>query len=271
MTWTNTSAFSDYIRTQVHGDETVLRGAHRPDKDNIEITPGGIVIPIFVSGTVEDVSTTASTSTPNNTLKTLTDANKRRVDHLLKTQWNRFKDSRAYREGIAMNQAQDLLGNALTAFYNEMVDNGTKIAQAAAPTGQQITDNLLTQMAKIKSRSPKGIPSQMSIVLNESGGAAFASNQAGKFNYAPATDPFYGTWMGSTVWTTNDALSGSGTVYGFVFGELGIAYVSADVDTQFPINDMPEPRTGMWIVSTVHCRSLATLDAELVYWLTHAG
>lgn len=270
MSWTNTNAFGEYILTQVHAEGTMLEGAYRPKQDDIEITPGGIVIPVFVSGTVEDVSTTASTHTPSNVLKALTDKDKRRVDHLKKSQWTRFKDSRSYRDGIAMNQANDLIGQALTDFYKEVVDNGTKVTQSGAPTGAQITTTLLTKIATIKAKSPKGIPPKLTIVLNESGAAAFADNQAGKFNYAPTTEPFYGTWMGAKIWTTDDSLSGSGTVYGAVFGELGIAYAPAAVDTTFPENDRPEQRTGMYIITTLYTYALAVLDAKLVYWLTHS-
>lgn len=271
MSWTNTNAFASYILTYTHGDESVLAGAHRPKRGSSEIAPGGIIIPVRSSGTVENISTTNSTLVANNSLVTLTDFNKRTSSHLKPTEWNRFQDDPAFREIEAEGQARDLVEQALVDFYAVIVDNGTRTNLGAAPTGDVITQNILLRMAAIKSRARKGKPSKMTIFLNESGAAAFAFSNRSAFNYAPATDPMFGTFLGADVYTTNDALSGSGTVIGGIFGEFGIAYASAQVQTEATIGDRFDLRTGMHIITSTHIYGIKELDIEQLHFFANSG
>ncbi len=266
MTWSNTNAFSEYILTYTHGDATVLSGAYRPEIGGADITPGGIVIPVMEPGTVEDITSTPSTGTSNNSLITLTDYNKRRVSHFTPTQWNRFSDSPNYREVIARGHARDHIGNALTVFYGKVVDEGTDGgAWGATPTGAVIAAALLAKIAAIKAYWLDGITSKMTIFLNASGSAALAIDQRAAFNYAPAGDPMFGSWMGADIYTTNNALSGSGTVIGGIFSEYGIAYASAEIETLAAGEG--EPLTGTRLVTTIHVYGVKALDAnQLIYF-----
>ena len=267
MSWTNTSAFAEYILTFTYGDSTILSGAYRPAMGAAEITPGGIVIPVFNSGTVEDVSSTPSTGVAGNTLVTLTTYDRRRVAHMKPSEWNRFQDDPGYRDVIARGLARDLVGDALTKFYGQIRDFGTAGgAWGATPTGATIAQKLLAKIAAIKAYWQDGVTSKLSIYLNASGAAALAYDQRGAFNYAPAGDPFFGTWMGAQIWTTNNALSGSGTVIGGIFSEFGVAYASAGID-MLGIGE-PEPLTGTRLTTAVHTFGLKALDANQVYYFT---
>lgn len=271
MSWTNTTAFSSYILTYTHGDESVLAGAHRPKKGTAEIAPGGIIIPVRSSGTVENISVTNSTLVANNSLVTLVDFNKRTASHLKPTEWNRFQDDPNFREIEAEGQARDLVEQALVDFYATIVDNGTRQNVGATPSGDVLTQFILQKMAAIKSRARKGKPSKMTIFLNESGAAAFAFSQGKTFNYAPAKDPMFGTFHGADVYTTNDALSGSGTVIGGIFGEFGIAYASTQVQTQATVGDAFDLRTGMHIVTSTHIYGIKALDTNQLYFFANSG
>jgi hypothetical protein len=267
MTWTNTNAFSEYILTYTHGDATVLSGAYRPEIGGAEISPGGIIIPVMESGTVEDISSTPSTGTSNNSLVTLTDYNRRRVSHFTPTQWNRFTDSPNYRTVIARGHSRDHIGDALTKFYGIVVDEGTDGgAWGATPTGAQIAQNLLAKMALIKAYWMDGVTSKMTIFLEDSGAAALAYDQRGAFNYAPAGEPMFGNWMGADIYTTNNALSGSGTVIGGIFSEFGMAYASAEIETLAAGEG--EPLTGTRLVTTTHVFGIKALDTNQVYYFT---
>ena len=267
MTWTNTNAFSEYVLTYTHGDATVLSGAHRPEIGGAEITPGGIIIPVMSSGTVEDVSSTPSTGTSSNSLVTLTDYNRRRVSHFTPTQWNRFSDSPNYRDVIARTHARDHIGDALTKFYGVVVDEGSDGgAWGALSTGAEIAAYLLAKIAAIKAYWMDGVTSKMTIFLNASGSAALAYDQRSAFNYAPAGDPMFGSWMGADIYTTNDSLSGSGTVVGGIFSEFGIAYASAEIETLSAGEG--EPLTGTRLVTTVHVFGMKALDTNQLYYFT---
>ena len=270
MAFTTTQEFSQYIMTFTHGDEQVLSGAHRPAFGTAEITPGGIDIPIWNTGTVEDISATASTATPNNTLVTLDDFNKRRVVHFLPTEWNRFMDDPNHRKVIADGLARDLVGQALTQFYATVVDEGTEAPElGTTPTGETIAGILLGEIAQIKAKSRAGVPTKLTIFLNASGSAALAQNQRAAFNYAPVGDPMFGNWMGADIWTTDDALSGSGTVVGGIFSEWGIAYASANVE-MLAIG-VPEPLTGTRVSTVIHAYGLKALDSAQLRILVEAN
>lgn len=267
MTWTNTNAFAEYILTYTYGDKTVLSGAYRPALGSATIDPGGIIIPIWNSGAVEDVSSTPSTGAAGNTLITLTTYDKRRVVHMKPSEWNRFKDDPAYREVIARGVSRDLIANALTTFYGMIVDEGSDGgAWGTAPTGAQIAQNLLAKIAAIKAYWEDGVASKMTIFLNASGSAALAYDQRGAFNYAPATDPMFGNWMGADIYTTNNALSGSGTVIGGIFSEFGCAYASAEID-MLGIGEK-EPLTGTRLTTAVHTFGLKAVDTNQLFYFT---
>ena len=267
MTWTNTNAFAEYILTYTHGDKTILSGAYRPAMGSAEITPGGIIVPIWNSGTVEDISSTPSTGVAGNTLRTLTTYDKRRVVHMKPSEWNRFQDDKAYREVIARGISRDLIGDVLTKFYAEIVDYGTDGgALGATPTGAQIAAALLAKIATIKAYWEDGITSKLSIFFNASGSAALADNQRAAFNYAPEGDPMFGRWMGADIWTTNNALSGSGTVIGGIFSEFGIAYASAEID-MIAIGEK-EPLTGTRLTTATHTYGIRYLDANQLFYYT---
>lgn len=271
MAWTTTSAFSDYILTFTHGDGSVLEGSHRPAKGTARIEPGGIVVPIYNSGTVEDISTTNSTLTPNNSLVTLTQFSKRTAAHFFPFEWVRFADDSAFRKVSAQGQGRDLLGQALTDFYQIIITEGTGTNIGnTTPTGSQLTQVILQKMATIKSRAANGVPSKMTIFLNESGAAAFAFDNRSAFNYAPADDPMFGTFMGADVYTTNDDLSGSGSIMGGIFGEFGIAYASADVQTVSTPGDQVDLRTGMHIITSVHSYGIKSLDSNQLHYFRAA-
>lgn len=263
MTWTNTSAFSSYILTFVHGDEAVVEGAHRPRKGAAEITPGGIVIPVYDSGTVENVSTTTVTAIPNNTLVTLTQFDKRAPANFKRSEWKRFQDDPDHRMIVAEGQGRDLVEQILIDFYAVVVDEGNATSVGTTPSGDVLTQNILAKMATVKSRSRAGKATKITIFLNESGAAAFAMSNRAAFNYAPS-DPFFGTFLGAKVWTTNDDLSGSGTVIGGVFGEMGIAYAAAEVITTTS-GDQPENLTGMHTVNSTASYGIKSLNTDMLH------
>jgi hypothetical protein len=267
LTWTNTTAFSEYLMTYTYGDQTILQGAYRPSMGGAEITPGGIVIPVIGSGTVEDISATPSTATPNNSLVTLTTYDRRRVSHFKPSEWNRFEDDPGYREKIARAHARDLIGDALTKFYAQIVDYGTAAtALGATPTGAAWASAILTKLATIKTKWVDGIVPKVSLFLNESGAAAFALSQQGAFNRAPTGTPLFGEWMGMDIWTTGNALSGSGTVIGGIFSEYGIAYASAGIETL--ATGEGEPLTGTRLVTNTHTFGIKVLDDTQCYFFT---
>lgn len=274
MSLTDTSAFGEYILTFTQGDATILSGAYRPVADTGESfidAQGKIVIPVWNSGTVEDISATPSTLTGSNTLVTLTTFDRRRVVHMEPSEWRSFENSRNNREIVARGLGRDLTGDALTKFYAEIVDNGTASTEfdVAAPTGSQIAERLLQEIAGIKAKWMNGVTSKMSIFLNASGSAALAQNQRAAFNYAPTTDPFFGEWMGAKVWVTDDALSGSGTVIGGIFSEFGIAYVSDNID-MIAIG-AKEPLTATRLTTAAHTFALKVLDSAQCKFLSLSG
>ena len=267
MTWTNTAAYGEYILTYTHGDGTVLAGAYRPAIGSAEITPGGIIIPIWNSGTVEDISSTPSTGVAGNTLVTLTTYDRRRVVHMKPSEWNRFTDDHGYRDIIARGLGRDLVGDALTKFYGIIVDEGSDGgALGATPAGSVWASNLLTKMAQIKAYWVDGVTSKMTIFLTPSGASALAINQQGAFNYAPSPSPIFGNWMGADIYVTNNALSGSGTVIGGIFSEMGMAYASALID-MIAIGEK-EPLTATRLTTAAHTFGIKSLDANQVFYFT---
>jgi len=231
------------------------------------IEPGGIIIPIWNSGTVEDISSTPSTGTAGNTLVTLTTYDRRRVVHMKPSEWTRFQDDRGYREVIARGLARDLIGDALTKFYGMVVDEGSDGgAWGATPTGAVIAQKLLAKIAAIKSYWQDGIASKISIFLNASGSAALADNQRSVFNYAPQGDPMFGKWMGADIWTTNNALSGSGTVIGGIFSEFGCAYASANID-MIAVGEK-NSLTATRLTTAAHTFGLKALDVNQLFYFT---
>ncbi len=259
MTWTNAKAYSEYQLLKLWADNGILSGCYQPANGEVKITPGGIEIPIFVSGTVEDISVTVPTHVPSNTLVTIASYDKRRTDQYKPSEWNRFTDSRNYREGAAANQANDLRNFATGAFYDMSYTNGTLSALGVKPTGEEYEAWFLTQIATLRSWSQGGAAPKMTAYLTPSGSAAFIQHMGTKIRYADAADPFFGTWMGVKLYVATHTLSGSGTVVGGIFSDKGAAYAPAAIEVAATgqIDDL----TGMRKVSSFYTYGLGVLDA----------
>lgn len=296
MTCTHTvrTFVSEYVNTQLRGDQNALGRMYRPVNGGVTVAGGAITVSIV---DIENMSTHAIAcgSTPAedgncNTTAVLTVSEREIAKCFTPKEW---KDISATAGGLlAYVKAQGavLAGYFMDLIYVDMIANGTAspLPMGTTPTGATTLAAILSCLAAIWERNLEG---KITIILKGSDLTLFMIAAGAAFQpFSTLIDPFApngsfrGWFQGAAVFTTPTALVTADAtpidVGGVVFHEMGYAWVPGSDDSPddgglgaiFSLVEPPNNPLGTKVNESLGGSfGYGLLDNEMVYYLDYSA
>lgn len=290
-TWTNRTFFTEYVNTQLRGDQNALGRMYRPMRNGVRVEGGAINVSIV---DIENMSTSAvacgefMSETGNcNTSASLTLANRKISKCFLPCEWKDLNSEPTSMRRFVAAQAATLAGYFMDLIYVDMIANGTAspLPMGAVPTGATTAAAIMSCLAEIWARD---LPGMITIVVKASDFAIWVIAVGAAFQpFSTLIDPFApngsfrGWYMGAAVFLTPTALVTADAtpieVGGVVFHEMGYSWVSGgggvDGDALGAVlGFIPEdasPSGGTVYEYLSGCFGYGLLDDEMVYYLDY--
>lgn len=291
-TWTNRTFYSEYVNTQLRGDQNALGRMYRPAQGGVSVKGGAItvsIVDIENMGTHAIACGTFPAEDGNcNTSKALTMATREVSKCFLPCEW---KDLQATPGGLmrfVAAQASTLAGYFMDLIYVDMIANGTAspTPMGAVPTGATTVAALLSCLAEIWARNLDG---KITIILRAADFALFVQAVGAAFQpFSTLIDPFApngafrGWYLGAAVFITPTALVTADTtpivVGGVIFHEMGYSWVPGSDNTADDgglgaiLGFVPadaNPFGTQTQESLGGCFGYGLLDDEMVYYLDY--
>ena len=291
-TWTNRTFFSEYVNTQLRGDQNALGRMYRPTRNGVTVKGGAINVSIV---DIENMSTHAPscgsflTEDGNcNTYAALTMGQRQVGKCFTPCEWKDLDADFAGMQRFVAAQASVLAGYFMDLIYVDMIANGTAspTPMGTTPTGATINAAILSSLGQIWARD---LPGMITIILKAADFALFAATVGAAFQpFSTLIDPyapngaFRGWYMGAAVFITPTALVTADTtpieVGGLVFHEMGYAFapdsgaVPGDGGLGAILGFVPQDSNPQGVLVNEYiggCFGYGLLDDEMVYYLDY--
>ena len=290
-TWTNRTFFTEYVNTQLRGDQNALGRMYRPVRNGVTVKGGAINVSIV---DIENMSTSAvacgefMSETGNcNTSASLTMSNRKISKCFLPCEWEDLDSEPTAMRRFVAAQAAVLAGYFMDLIYVDMIANGTASPQpmGAVPTGATIALAILSCLSEIWARD---LPGKITIVVRAADFALWVQAVGAAFQpFSSMISPmqpnsaYRGEYMGAAVFITPTALVTADAtpivVGGVVFHEMGYAWVSGGGGVNGNalgaiLGFIPEdasPSGGTVYEYLSGCFGYGLLDDEMVYYLDY--
>ena len=293
-TWTNRPFYSEYVNTQLRGDQNALGRMYHPTRDGVTVKGGAIFVSIV---DIENMSTHAPacgsflTEDGNcNTSKELTMGQRQIGKCFLPCEWKDLDADSAGMQRFIAAQASTLAGYFMDLIYVDMIANGTAspLPMGTVPTGATTAAAILSCLSQIWARNLDGA---ITIVLRAADFALFVTAVGAAFQpFSTLVDPFApngafrGWYMGAAVFVTPSALVTADAtpivVGGVVFHEMGYAFapdsstVPGDGGLGAILGFVPSDANPQGVVVNEYlggCFGYGLLDDEMVYYLDYSA
>lgn len=238
-TWTNRPFYSEYVNTQLRGDQNALGRMYRPVADGVVVKGGKVFVSIV---DIENMGTHAPacgaflTEDGNcNTSKELTMSTQQVGKCFDPCEWKDLDANTVNMTRFVKAQASTLSGYYMELIYVDMIANGTASPQpmGTTPTGATISLAILSCLGEIWARDIEG---PITIILRAADFALFVQAVGAAFQpFSTLIDPFApngafrGWYMGAAVFITQTQMATADAtpidVGGVVFHEMGYAWV----------------------------------------------
>lgn len=291
-TWTNRNFYSEYVNTQLRGDQNALGRMYRPMADGVTVKGGKIYVSIV---DIENMGTHAPscgsflTEDGNcNTSKELTMAERQVGKCFTPCEWKDLDADAGNMGRFVLAQASTLAGYFMDLIYVDMIANGTAspTPMTATPTGATTSAAILSCLAEIWARNLDGM---ITIILRAIDFALWVVAVGAAFQpFSSMISPmqpngsYRGEYMGAAVFLTPTALVTADAtpivVGGVVFHEMGYAWVPGgggvpgDGGLGAILGFVPADANPQGVIVDEYiggCFGYGLLDDEMVYYLDY--
>lgn len=291
-TWTNRPFYSEYVNTQLRGDQNALGRMYRPTRNGSTVKGGSIFVSIV---DIENMGTHAPacgsflTEDGNcNTSKELTMGQRQVGKCFTPCEWKDLDADASGMQRFIAAQAAVLSGYFMDLIYVDMIANGTAVNVGVTPTGATLQAGVTEALTQIWSRD---LPGMITIIMRPAQFALWLVAIGSAFQpFSTLVDPFApngafrGWYLGAAVFVTPTTLVTADTtpvnVSGVVFHEMGYAFapdsgtLPEDGGLGAILGFVPQDANPQGVLVNEYiggCFGYGLLDDEMVYYLLHSA